>query len=70
MKREIIAQAEAAVKRRAAQIAFEHTQEVDDSDVQAVLFRLFKDYVILGARLMQEELLKLEDDVKAEEEIN
>lgn len=70
MKREIIAQAEAAVKRRAAQIAFEHTQKVDDSDVQAVLFRLYKDYVILGARLMQEELLKIEDDVETKEEVN
>lgn len=70
MKREIIAQAEAAVKRRAAQIAFEHTQNVDDSDVQAVLFRLYKDYVILGARLMQEELLKIEYDVETEKEVN
>ena len=70
MKREIIAQAEAAVKRRAAQIAFEHAQKVDDSDVQAVLFRLYKDYVILGARLMQEELLKIESDVEAKEEVN
>lgn len=70
MKREIIAQAEAAVKRRAAQIAFEHTQKVDDSDVQAVLFRLYKDYVILGARLMQEELLKIEDDVETKKEVN
>lgn len=70
MKREIIAQAEAAVKRRAAQIAFEHTQNVDDSDVQAVLFRLYKDYVILGARLMQEELLKIEYDVETKKEVN
>lgn len=70
MKREIIAQAEAAVKRRAAQIAFEHTQKVDDSDVQAVLFRLYKDYVILGARLMQEELLKMEYDVETKKEVN
>lgn len=70
MKREIIAQAEAAVKRRAAQIAFEHTQNVDDSDVQAVLFRLYKDYVILGARLMQEELLKIEYDVETKKDID
>lgn len=62
MKASIIEQAEEAVRERATRIAYEKSENMMESDVQTIFFRLIKDYIILGARLMQEELLKLEEN--------
>lgn len=62
MKARIIEQAEEAVRKRTARIAYEKSENMMESDVQTIFFRLIKDYIILGARLMQEELLKLEEN--------
>lgn len=62
MKASIIKQSEEAVRERATRIAYEKSENMMESDVQTIFFRLIKDYIILGARLMQEELLKLEEN--------
>lgn len=59
MSRNIIEQAEKQVIKRAAEIAFKRSNDLDDSQIQSIMFRLCKDYIILGARLMEEELFKL-----------
>jgi len=59
MNNKIIEQAEKQVIKRAAEIAFKRSNDLDDSQIQSIMFRLCKDYIILGARLMEEELMKL-----------
>lgn len=59
MNREIMEKAEKKIIKKAAEIAFKHSNDLDDSQIQSILFRLCKDYIILGARLMEEELMKL-----------
>lgn len=61
MKAEIIEMAEEAVRKKAARIAYEKSESMVDSEIQTMFFRLAKDYIILGARMMQEEILKLEE---------
>lgn len=58
-KVEMIEKAEKAVIARAIRIAYERSNNLDDSEVQSMLYRLYKDYIILGARMMEEELMKL-----------
>jgi ribosomal protein L32 len=58
-KVEMIEKAEKAVIARASRIAYERSNNLDDSEVQSMLYRLCKDYIILGARMMEEELMKL-----------
>jgi len=60
MKAKLIEQAEEAVRKNAARIAYERSENMKDSEIQTLLFRIYKDCIILGARMMQEELLKLE----------
>lgn len=62
MNPEDIARAEERIKARAAKIAYRRTEGIKESDIQTVMFRLVKDYIILGARMMQEELLNLNSD--------
>ena len=61
MKASIIEQAEENVRKKAARIAYEKSENLKDSDIQTVFFKMYKDCIILGARMMQEELLKLEE---------
>lgn len=65
MKAEIIEMAEEAVRKKAARIAYEKSESMVDSEIQTMFFRLAKDYIILGARMMQEEILKLEETYEA-----
>lgn len=58
-KVEMIEKAEKAVIARAIRIAYERSNNLDDSEIQSMLYRLCKDYIILGARMMEEELMKL-----------
>lgn len=58
-KVEMIEKAEKAVIARASRVAYERSNNLDDSEVQSMLYRLCKDYIILGARMMEEELMKL-----------
>lgn len=62
MNPEDIARAEERIKARAAKIAYRRTERIKESDKQTVMFHLVKDYIILGARMMQEELLNLNSD--------
>jgi hypothetical protein len=58
-KVEMIEKAEKAVIVRASRIAYERSINLDDSEIQSILYRLCKNYIILGARMMEEELMKL-----------
>lgn len=68
MKAEIIEMAEEAVRKKAARIAYEKSESMVDSEIQTMFFRLAKDYIILGARMMQEEILKLEETYETKKE--
>lgn len=68
MKAEIIEMAEEAVRKKAARIAYEKSESMVDSEIQTMFFRLVKDYIILGARMMQEEILKLEETYETKKE--
>lgn len=56
-----ISQAEKMVKKKAAEIAFKRSNDIDNSEIQSLFFKIYKDCIILGARLMQEELMKIEE---------
>lgn len=58
MKNKLFEIAEERVKKRAEKIAFEHSEGVKSADMQYTLYELYKSYINLGSRLMQEELLK------------
>ena len=54
----IISAAEAAVEAKSHEIAYKLTDHYEDHLVQSNMYELCKSYIILGARMMQEELLK------------
>lgn len=62
MTDDILAQAEENVKRRAARAAYLCSEKFDNSETQRAAFTLYKDFIMLGARMMQEELLNLNSD--------
>lgn len=62
MTKEQIELAEEAVKKEAAKIAYQYSENLLNSELQTYLFKLCKDCIVLGARLMQEELLNLNSD--------
>lgn len=53
---EIMGKAEEAVKTRAAEIAYKCSEYYEDRQVQSNMYELCKSYIILGARMMQEEI--------------
>ena len=55
---DIIANAEKAVIAKAHKIAYEKSNNIDDHKIQSTMYELCKSYIILGARLMQDELFK------------
>ena len=59
MSKQKVEMIEKAVIARASRVAYERSNNLDDSEVQSMLYRLCKDYIILGARMMEEELMKL-----------
>lgn len=60
MTPEIIEQAEKKVIQKATEIAYMRSNSMEDFKLQSVMYQLCKDYIILGARLMEEELMKLD----------
>lgn len=60
MKDSIISQAEENVRQRAIKVAYQCSEKFDNSGTQRAAFTLYKDFIILGARMMQEEISKLE----------
>lgn len=57
--KDIIEQAEKAVNKIAAKKAYEITQAVEDPKIQKSLYTIYRDSMILGARLMQEEMNRI-----------
>lgn len=53
---EIMGKAEEAVKKRAAEIAYKCSEQYEDRQVQSNMYELCKSYIILGSRMMQEEI--------------
>lgn len=61
MNREDIAMAEATIREKASKIAYERSEKIDDSQISSFMYRLVKEYIVLGARMMEEELLKIKN---------
>lgn len=53
-----IAIIEERVTKRAEEISYQITEQYGDRRIQATMYELIKSYIIHGARLFQEELLK------------
>lgn len=53
---EIMGKAEEAVKTRAAEIAYKFSEHYEDRQIQSNMYELCKNCIILGARMMQEEI--------------
>lgn len=50
----IIAQGEQAVEKKAAQYAYQVTNNIQDPQAQRLTYTLVRESIILGARMMQE----------------
>ena len=55
---DMIARAEEAVVKKAAQYAYQCTNNITAGTAQTAAYTMIKESIILGARLMQEELKK------------
>ena len=55
---------EETVSRRAEKAAYKASENITDRKVQLLVYRMTKDNIVLGARMMKEELLKFEDNGK------
>lgn len=62
MNTEIIAHIEATIEKKAAEIAYQQTNHYSDRNLQRTMYELCKSHINLGARMFEEELLKLEKD--------
>lgn len=54
-----IERAEAEIKHKATKIAYETSEQINDKDLQTIIFNIIKDYIIIGARMMEEYILNL-----------
>lgn len=52
-------QAEKAVIKRAEEASYKASENIESRSVQSLIYNLAKDNIILGARMMEEELMKL-----------
>ena len=55
---DMIARSEEAVVKKAAQYAYQCTNNIAEGTAQTAAYTMIKESIILGARLMQEELKK------------
>lgn len=55
---EMIARAEEAVMKKASMHAYQCTNNIPEGTAQTAAYTMIKESIILGARLMQEELKK------------
>lgn len=59
-------QAEAEMRRRAEEAAYKASEGFENGRVQLYVYKLTKENIILGARMMVEELMKTEKDYDTE----
>ena len=59
-------QAEAEMRRRAEEAAYKASEGIENGRVQLYVYKLTKENIILGARMMVEELMKTEKDYDTE----
>lgn len=62
MKAETIAKIEATIEKKAEEIAYQQTEHYSDRHIQFSMYEICKSHIILGARMFEEELLKLEEN--------
>ena len=55
-------QAEAEMRKRAEEAAYKASEGIENGRVQLYVYKLTKENIILGARMMEEELTKTEKD--------
>ena len=53
-------QAEASVRKRAEEASYKASENIESRSVQRLIYNLAKDNIMLGARMMEEELRKTE----------
>lgn len=56
---ELLEKAERAIISKAERIAYERSENISNHQVQSTMYDIVKNSIIYGARLMEEELLKL-----------
>ena len=59
-------QAEAEMRRRAEEAAYKASEGIENGRVQLYVYKLTKENIILGARMMVEALMKTEKDYDTE----
>ena len=59
-------QAEAEMRKRAEEAAYKASEGIENGRVQLYVYKLTKENIILGARMMVEELMKIEKDYDTE----
>lgn len=59
-------QAEAEMRKRAEEAAYKASEGIENGRVQLYVYKLTKENIILGARMMEEELMKTEKDYVTE----
>lgn len=58
--------AEAEMRKRAEEAAYKASEGIENGRVQLYVYKLTKENIILGARMMVEELMKTEKDYDTE----
>ena len=59
-------QAEAEMRKRAEEAAYKASEGIENGRVQLYVYKLTKENIILGARMMVEALMKTEKDYDTE----
>ena len=63
-------QAEAAVRKRAEEASYKASENIESRSVQRFIYNLAKDNIMLGARMLEEELRKTEKENETKEIID
>lgn len=59
---EQFSQIETNIEKKAEETAYRLTEHYSDHKVQSAMYELCKSHIILGARMFEEELLKIEEN--------
>ena len=59
---EQFSQIETIIEKKAEETAYRLTEHYCDHKVQSTMYELCKSHIILGARMFEEELLKIEEN--------
>lgn len=57
----VLAMCEKAVAKKAAEYAYQVTNNIDDPETQRITYKLVKESIILGARMAQEYIIENKD---------